>query len=107
MPGALGEEKNFAAVPAGLAGAKRFLYPHVGENFFSTRVAMAFFAPRDAETSLPCPGCGTRLHIARSCREVHIYCPACRAHYPIREYISRADAAMEQFLENVYCDRIE
>ncbi|WP_165065078.1 dual CXXC motif small (seleno)protein [Desulfovibrio sp. ZJ200] len=68
---------------------------------------MTFFAPRDAETSLHCPDCGTRLHIARSCREVHMYCPACRAHYPLREYIHRADEAMERFLENVYCDRIE
>ncbi len=67
---------------------------------------MAFFAARDAETSLACPRCEARLHIGRSCHEVHMHCPACKAQFPLNEYISRADEAMERFLENVYCDRI-
>uniref|UniRef100_UPI003A93EE9C dual CXXC motif small (seleno)protein n=1 Tax=Desulfovibrio porci TaxID=2605782 RepID=UPI003A93EE9C len=56
--------------------------------------------------SLVCPRCGARLHIGRSCHEVHMYCPACKAQFPLNEYISQADEAMERFLENVYCDRV-
>lgn len=67
---------------------------------------MSFFGPRQAETSLPCPRCGTPLLIERACREVHMRCPACNTQYPLRDFIGQADEAMEQFLENVYCDRI-
>lgn len=67
---------------------------------------MACFAPRDAETTLACPNCGDKLHITRSCRDVTMRCPACGAEYPLKDFISNADQAMEHFLENVYFDRI-
>lgn len=67
---------------------------------------MAFFAARDVETTLSCPSCAQALHIARSCHEVFLRCPACQAKYPLQQFIHKADAAMENFLENVYCDRI-
>lgn len=67
---------------------------------------MGYFAPRDAETSLPCPVCGQNLRISRSCHQVRMRCPACRKDYPLADYIGRADENMEKFLENVYCDRI-
>ena len=67
---------------------------------------MAFFAARDAETTLACPRCGARLHNARTCHEAYMRCPACKAQFPLNDYISQADEVMERFLENVYCDRI-
>ncbi len=67
---------------------------------------MFWSAPRDAETTLPCPNCREPLHIARSCHEVHMRCPACGKTYPLGEFVARADDAMEKFMENVYCDRI-
>lgn len=67
---------------------------------------MGYFAPRDAETSLDCPVCGSKLHISRSCHEVHMRCPHCSNEFPLKDYIGKADQAMENFLENVYCDRI-
>ena len=67
---------------------------------------MALFAARDAETSLVCPRCGAHLHIAHTCHEVYMHCPACQARFALQEYISQADDAMEHFLENVYCDRV-
>lgn len=67
---------------------------------------MGYFAPREAATTLPCPDCGRDLMIKRSCQEVHRHCPACRKDFPLRDFIAAADAQMENFLENVYCDRI-
>ncbi len=67
---------------------------------------MGYFAPRDAEITLPCPTCGHNLHICRSCQEVHMNCPTCHKNLPLVDYIGKADEAMEKFLENVYCDRI-
>ena len=67
---------------------------------------MAFFAPRDVKTTLVCPTCGAPLHIARTCHEVYMHCLACKAQFPLQEYIRQADEAMEHFLENVYCNRI-
>lgn len=67
---------------------------------------MGYFAPRDAETSFACPNCGKNLHINRSCQHVQMLCPACKKEYPLKDYIGKADKAMENFLENVYCDRI-
>ncbi len=83
-------------------------WAHLGDNNgdIKEELPMAFFAARDAETSLVCPRCGVRLHIGRSCHEVHMHCPACKAEFPLNEYISQADEAMERFLENVYCDRV-
>lgn len=67
---------------------------------------MGYFPPRDAGTTLDCPDCGGKLHICRSCQEVHMRCPQCGREYPLRDYIGKADKAMEDFLENVYVDRI-
>ena len=67
---------------------------------------MAFFAPRDVKTTLVCPTFGAPLHIARTCHEVYMHCPACKAQFPLQDYIRQADEAMEHFLENVYCNRI-
>lgn len=58
------------------------------------------------ETTLDCPRCGTKLHIGRSCQKVNMYCQKCGASYDLKDFISSADTAMEEFLENVYCDRI-
>ena len=67
---------------------------------------MAFFAPRDVKTTLVCPTCGAPLYIARTCHEVYMHCPACKAQFPLQDYIRQADEVMEHFLENVYCNRI-
>lgn len=67
---------------------------------------MAYFAPREAQTTLHCPKCGELLEIARTCHEVYMRCKACQGKWPLQEFIQKADAAMEQFLENVYCDRM-
>lgn len=67
---------------------------------------MSIFSSRDAETTLSCPECGKPLHIVRSCRETHVYCPSCGRNYPLGDFIAQADEIMERFLENVYCDRI-
>lgn len=67
---------------------------------------MSYFGPREAETTLACPTCGVPLRIERSCREVRMRCPACGGSFPLRDFIGKADEAMERFLENVYCDRI-
>ncbi len=67
---------------------------------------MGYFAPREAITTLPCPACGERLSIIRSCRNVQMHCPGCKLDFPLKDFISQADVAMEDFLENVYCDRI-
>lgn len=67
---------------------------------------MGLFAPREAKTTVKCPKCGHSLDITRSCREVRLNCPECGASYPLKDFIKQADKAMEDFLENVYCDRI-
>ena len=56
--------------------------------------------------TVECPTCGAPLHIARTCHEVYMHCPACKAQFPLQDYIRQADEAMEHFLENVYCNRI-
>lgn len=67
---------------------------------------MGYFAPHDAETTLACPHCGSKLHITRSCLEVTMRCPVCGKVYPVKDFIDRADKVMEEFIGNVYCDRI-
>lgn len=67
---------------------------------------MAYFAPREAQTTLSCPKCGETLEIARTCHEVYMRCKVCQGKWPLQDFIQKADAAMEQFLENVYCDRM-
>ncbi len=67
---------------------------------------MAYFSPRKAETTLACPACGGKMEIRRSCLEVHMGCPSCGKDYPLKEFIGQSDKAMDDFLDNVYLDRI-
>ena len=67
---------------------------------------MSYFAKRDEKTTLPCPNCQKPLHIARTCHEVFMHCPECRKRYPLRSFIRQADSVMEEFMNNVYCDRV-
>lgn len=67
---------------------------------------MSYFSPRSAQTTQNCPKCGKKLDIRRSCTEVFMYCPECRKEFPLRDFIGKSDKAMEDFLENVYLDRI-
>ena len=46
---------------------------------------MAFFAPRDAKTTLVCPTCGAPLHIARTCH----------AHPTLAEAVKEAALAVD------------
>ena len=64
------------------------------------------FSSRQALTTLPCRKCGQRVTVERSCHEVHVRCTSCGKQYPLQEYIQEADRAMEEFLENVYVDRM-
>ncbi|MBQ7456100.1 MAG: hypothetical protein IJS54_00605 [Desulfovibrio sp.] len=67
---------------------------------------MAYFAKREQVTTLPCPDCAKPLTIARSCFEVFMLCPNCQKRFPLKPFIKQSDAAMEEFMENVYCNRI-
>lgn len=67
---------------------------------------MEYFAPRETQTTVSCPICEEKLEIARSCHEVYMRCKQCKKTWPIKDFIQKADTAMEQFLENVYCDRM-
>ena len=67
---------------------------------------MGYFPPREAQTTLKCPTCGTPMKICRSCQSVHMECEKCKVSRPLNEFIHKADDAMERFLENVYFDRI-
>ena len=70
------------------------------------QTVMSCFAPRQAQTTIPCPHCKKPLAIERSCRSARMRCPSCQKTYPLRDYIARADKAMEDFLDNCYVDRI-
>lgn len=67
---------------------------------------MSYFSAREARTTVPCPNCGADLYIKRSCLNVAMCCKQCEKSYPLRQFIDKADNAMEVFLENVYMDRI-
>lgn len=67
---------------------------------------MAYFAPREAQTTLKCPKCQTPMLIKRSCNEAKMHCASCDTSYPLAKFIGQADEAMEKFLENLYMDRI-
>lgn len=65
-----------------------------------------FFAPREAHTTLPCPDCGGRLDIRRTCHEAYMHCPNCKKSFDLSSFISRMDESMEMFLEQLYVDRV-
>ncbi len=67
---------------------------------------MFAFAPRQAQTTLPCPECSGKLQIARTCHEAYMRCPECGRRFPLQRFISQADDAMERFLEGLYVDRV-
>lgn len=68
---------------------------------------MGYFPPHRAQTTHVCPRCRkARLEIVRSCHEAYMHCPACHSTYALRDYIAKADKAMEEFLENCYLDRL-
>ena len=68
---------------------------------------MGYFPPRRAQTTMPCPKCrDSKMEIVRECRSAHLYCPSCRRLYPLKDFIAKADKAMEEFLENCYLDRL-
>lgn len=66
----------------------------------------SFSSARKVRTTVCCRHCQTPLFIERTCHEVHMFCPECGKRFPLSEYISLADEAMERFLEQVYCDRM-
>ncbi len=67
---------------------------------------MNYFAPRSAHTEINCPDCNNKLDIERSCTEVHMRCPNCQKNFALKDFIRDSDKAMNDFLENVYIDRI-
>lgn len=67
---------------------------------------MSYFAARQAQTTLSCPECDHKLEIARTCHEAFMRCPFCGKRFPLEQFISQADEAMERFLEVLYFDRI-
>lgn len=73
---------------------------------FFEETGIMLFAPRQAQTTLDCPRCSGKLQITRTCHEASMVCPECGRRFPLRQFISRADDAMERFLENLYVDRV-
>lgn len=67
---------------------------------------MFFGSSREKQTTLPCPHCGEKMLIKRTCHEAYMYCGKCRQKYELKEFIPQMDAAMEEFLENLYSNRI-
>lgn len=63
-------------------------------------------SPRSVQTTIPCERCQQPLTAQRSCQEVVLRCMACKAQFSLAKYSQRMDEALEQFLENVYCDRM-
>ncbi|GAB7080416.1 dual CXXC motif small (seleno)protein [Megalodesulfovibrio paquesii] len=63
-------------------------------------------SPRSVQTTIPCERCEQPLSAQRGCQEVTLRCAGCGAQYPLTKYSQRMDEALEQFLENVYCDRM-
>ncbi|WP_443660808.1 dual CXXC motif small (seleno)protein, partial [Desulfovibrio sp.] len=53
-----------------------------------------------------CPECDHKREIARPCHEACMRCPFCGKRFPLEQFISQADEAMERFLEGLYFDRI-
>lgn len=61
---------------------------------------------RSAQTTIPCHTCGQHLKVYRSCHVVTLQCEACKKVSPLQEYVSEMDNALENFMENVHCDRV-
>ncbi len=63
-------------------------------------------APREAQTTLPCRACAAPLKAVRACREVTLRCPKCAKSYSVTDYAAQMDDVLEDFLDNVMCNRI-
>lgn len=63
-------------------------------------------APRHAQTTIPCRECEAPLTARRTCHHAYIKCDSCGKEYEIQDVLSDMDAALEQFLEAVNCDRV-
>ena len=74
--------------------------------FFRHRKNSFHSGAREAQTSLSCPACGKKLKIARTCHKAYMVCPSCGQTFPLRDFIEKADEAMEDFLNNCFIDRI-
>lgn len=65
-----------------------------------------FSASRECRTETPCPACGAGLIARRGCREVRLHCESCTKIYAPEDVAPVMDEALEDFLENVFCDRM-
>ncbi|MCA1945978.1 MAG: hypothetical protein LDL30_11975 [Desulfovibrio sp.] len=63
-------------------------------------------SPRSVQTTMPCERCQQPLMARRGCQQVTLHCEGCKASFPLLKYSQRMDEALEEFLENVYCDRM-
>jgi len=46
------------------------------------------------------------LMIKRTCHEAYMYCEHCQKAFDLKDFIPQMDAATEEFLENLYTNRI-
>ncbi|MEG2171874.1 MAG: dual CXXC motif small (seleno)protein [Desulfovibrionaceae bacterium] len=61
---------------------------------------------RTAQTTIKCHVCQHPLIVHRACQQVVLHCASCDRDFPLREYIQDMDDILEDFMENVYCNRI-
>lgn len=67
---------------------------------------MFFRAAREKQTTIPCPTCDKSLMVKRTCHEAYMYCEHCQKAFALKDFIPQMDEAMEEFLENLYSNRI-
>lgn len=67
---------------------------------------MSYFAPMEAKTKIPCPECGALFHARRDCFKTWLECPVCHARQSLEKALARGDRALEEFLDNIPCDRL-
>lgn len=46
------------------------------------------------------------MMIKRTCHEAYMYCEHCKKAFALKDFIPQMDEAMEEFLENLYTNRI-
>lgn len=67
---------------------------------------MFWGSSREKQTILPCPVCAEKMLIKRTCHEAYMYCGHCQKKFDLKAFIPQMDSAMEEFLENLYSNRI-
>ncbi|MDE5682167.1 MAG: hypothetical protein K2I05_07570 [Mailhella sp.] len=67
---------------------------------------MFFRSSREKQTTVLCPECAEALLIKRTCHEAYMYCGHCGKSFELKDFIPQMDTAMEEFLENLYSNRI-